>query len=86
MQRKESRKILFVLTDGVVNSKANDDVGVEELRRFVIEAKKVGQVEIIAIDLYSGSAARCYDDVINVEHDGDLATKLLEGIKDKLKL
>lgn len=81
MQRKERRKVIFVLTDGSVCSNGNDEAGMAELKRLAEAIERQGAVELVAVDFMSGCADRYYSKVITVRGKDDLAAKLLDGLK-----
>lgn len=84
IRRKEARKIIFVLTDGAVNSAGNNGLARARLRELVKQYKKQGKVEIVAVAIGTADdAKRYYDNVISVDCCGsNLAQKILGGLKE----
>lgn len=84
--RPEKRKVLFVLTDGAVDNLGSTRSGKRELKRLVKEIESSNKVEIVAVDLMSGSAQLYYSNVIEVERAGDLPNQLFAGLRNVLKV
>jgi hypothetical protein len=82
VNRREKRKILFVLTDGAVENRSDVYAGRVELKRLVKEIEDKGKVEIICIDFASGDAKQYYSNVISVPRGGDIAGAIGVGLKE----
>lgn len=84
--RPEKRKVLFVLTDGAVDNLGSTLSGKRELKRLVKEIESSNKVEIVAVDLTSGSAKLYYSNVIEVERASELPNQLFAGLRNVLKV
>ncbi len=83
MQRKEKRKILIVLTDGMVQNGANCITGDKELTRLVGEIERQSAVEVIGVGLESSWVRYNYPKHIVTTRKG-LVADLLKGLKEVL--
>ena len=78
--RKESRKVLFVLTDGIVQNLGDNRKGRKELKRYVKEINDARRVEIVGVGMDAPEVSKYYPRSISVSSK-NLATELLNGIK-----
>ena len=82
-KQKENRKILVVLTDGMVANYGNNHEGAVELKRFVSSIEKEGVVEVIGIGLHSRYVRDSYKNHIVVNKD-NLSEELFKKMKQVL--
>jgi cobaltochelatase CobT len=78
--RKESRKVLFVLTDGIVQNLGDNRKGRKELKRYVKDIMDARRVEIVGVGMDAPEVSKYYPRSISVSSE-NLATELLNGIK-----
>lgn len=84
--RREARKILFVLTDGIVCSAGNDASGRRYLKKVCDAIAKGGKVELIGLGLGCDEGKRFYPQYVYLDHKADLATVLLAELRKILKV
>jgi cobalamin biosynthesis protein CobT len=84
MRRKEERKILIVLTDGMVENRGDCCAGHEEMKRLVKQIESVKKIEIIGIGMSSKHVEGIFSNNIVVLSGENLPKVLFAGIKDLL--
>ena len=86
VKRQEARKIIFILTDGIVSNLANNQIGKNELKRLVQNIEQQGNVEIVCVELMSWGSEEYYSNVIKVKNSNKLPEQLLGGLKKALRM
>lgn len=87
VQRKEERKVLIVLTDGVVGT-AYANAGVERayLKQVNDDIKKAGRVEAICFALEFGSCNQYFHNVIDISKAQDLPSYIFNELRRIMKV
>jgi cobalamin biosynthesis protein CobT len=83
--RPEERKILFVLTDGLVGNHGNVERGMAYLKRVCRNIQKAG-VELIGIGLNVHGLKEYYPHHINLRNASDLSIHLFNELRKILKV
>ena len=83
----ESRKILFVLSDGCVANRGNCGIGRAYYKKLINRIEKEGIVEPIGVGLFSEEIKHFYTKAININADGPaLAKGLFEQLRKIFKV
>ena len=85
IQRKENRKILFILEDGKPGLELSDNRLLErDLKERVDQAEKDG-IEVIGIGLLSDSVSKFYNNFIVIAHVSQISIKVYNALLKTLK-
>lgn len=86
MKRPEKRKILFVLTDGIVANCGDYYAGIKYLKELIPRLMKSG-CEVIGVGIGGAHEVKeFYPKSIYISDSGNLADELLKQLKDVLKI
>ncbi len=85
LARKEQRKILFVLTDGLVGNYGNTDRGMSFLKKVCQDCTRAG-IELIGVGLNVRDLARYYPRTIDIQAASDLPAHLFKELRRILKV
>lgn len=84
MERKEDRKILFILSDGLPNiPRGDDDLLEEDLKKNVKQIEEMG-IEIIGIGILTDAPARFYPTCEIIKSVDEISIKVYNALMTKL--